>query len=1200
MTPSMVGLIITLVGALFLIFGILWGLIRGLKKSLFRGLWIFGLALIVFFVTPAISNALCNMDLSFLNIVIEGESVKSVFEAIKTILLKQESIADIINGNPSLLPLMEQVIVLAINVIVYPVFFWVAKIVTYPIWAIISAIVFKKRKTVVNGKHMLVKAKKHRIAGMALGLVSGIMVMVVTLMPVVGTINLAKKIDSLEYTASENGEGIITANVGAETMEYVDAYADSVLGKALKYTGIEYLTNSMYDFLATKKIDNQKVTLSRELELYVTLFNDLDNIQKTDFENLTQESMSLFLNSAENIVKKLFSSSLLKIAGKDLIPYAIGYLQENESFNSTMNSISIEEFKTLALESLDKFKETNVNELQLDVLNTIYVAKALNDGNILVPTINKELELKDYLPLFTDSVVDQVTKYMFKMPSVNKVYPKALDSTFIFLSKILEFDYTSKDYVESSFTQEDFANVLKGGFAVARSIDMDSEFYITKSSFKSTGKFMDTLKNLNVLQDGLFENLLDKLVEKAKGEIDKMDQSTDVKELIGKIIDKFETLIVDRQVLLETELEQYGILFDDVKETIDEFNAADKKQLVLGNYGKLLDKLNETKILKEIMPDVLETGWNSIKGGILEALNEFANLEPIATGIMDNIILVLENQHVKNPTVTSESNVQLSLEVEFREIQNLYAFIVDNMMHYFEEGGAGADGLQDDLFGETSTLAIDLGEEFDAIKTNLIVTPTVVRNLMAEIFTTVKDGLASNERAQKFIDDIVVNMKTFTTGVTWAEELEHIKTLANYARTDGFDINTVGVILDEVCQSKFIGFTLINDLIQEEIQAQYDNMDAAIKTTTSDAVIAGIKENIAKISSQKYEEEINYMLDFLDMIEDMNATGGMTYTEMGVLLDSFHNSQTISSVRPLIINYAIEDKLKVEDEESVIYAVLNKIKGNAANLTVRPNDTFYGRQFTGIDTIANLTFPTSKDEFTSESLGTIGTAFFNISNSYDYAMIYNLGDVVINEILDKIDYEDLDEVVESLRSNITNETDGIMVLNRKPADTSKLEQARTKYIACFTDLHALSDIYSNADGVSINVNTDASVIGGYLDQIDALTIVRDEDKDIANIILDKFKQYGEDTIRAKKNQKLEQIDQAMVDAPAEDVIYLKGRVEEVALEYTDNFNNITNNTKSTIANNETATYTEIFTTYINNLNTLITNVQAALDNVMPA
>ena len=44
----------------------------------------------------------------------------------------------------------------------------------------------------------------------------------------------------------------------------------------------------------------------------------------------------------------------------------------------------------------------------------------------------------------------------------------------------------------------------------------------------------------------------------------------------------------------------------------------------------------------------------------------------------------------------------------------------------------------------------------------------------------------------------------------------------------------------------------------------------------------------------------------------------------------------------------------------------------------------------------------------------------------------------------------------------------------------------------------VAEIYSNADGLSISTSTDASVIGGYLDQIDALTIVKDEDKDVAS------------------------------------------------------------------------------------------------------
>lgn len=1202
MTPSMVGLIFSIIGALFLIVGILWGLIRGLKKSLFRGLWIFGVALLTYFLTPVISNALCNIDISaFASITIEGEEVTTVFETIRNILLKQEQIVEIINENPSLLPLLQQVVVLIINVFVFPILFWATKIVTYPIWAIISAIVFKKKqKTVINGKHMLVKAKKHRLAGMALGLVAGIMVMVVTLMPVIGTINLIKKVDAVEYSASETGEGIISSNVDPEIMEFVDAYSDSILGTALKYSGIEYLSNSMYEFLSTKKIDDQKVTLSRELELYVNLYNDLYNIQKTDFENLTQDSMSIFLNSSENIVKRLFSSSLLKIAGKELIPYAVGFLEKNETFQEQVDSINIAVMKQLALDSLDKFRTTNVNELQQDVLNVIYMAKSLNDGNILVPTIKGELETKEYVNLFTDTVVDQVTKYMFKMPSLEKIYPMALDSAFIYLADVLEFDYTSKEYTGESLGQEDFANVLKGGLTVARSLDPDSEFYITKASFKSTGKFLDTLKDLDVLKDGVFENILSKVVDKAKEEINKSEQADNVKSLIGTIIDKFETLIVNRQVLLETELEEYGILFDDIKVTIEEFSTIDKKQLVLAKYGELLDKLNETEILKEIMPDILNTGWDSIKDGFLDALKDFANLEPIARSIMDNIILVLRNQHVTNPEITSDSNIQLSMEVEFAGIQNLYQFIVDNMMNYFEEGGAGADGLQDDLFGETSTLATDLGEQFDAIRDNLIVTPTVVRNLMAEVFTTVKDGLASNERAQKFIDDIVENMRTFTTGVTWKDELEHIKTLANYARTDGFDINTVGDVLDEVCESKFIGFTLINDMLQEEVQAKYDEMSIDVKNETSDTIIENIKLNVSTISSKIYTAEIDYMLDMIDMIDDINATGGLSYTDIGTKLDGFHDSFTISNVRPYMISYAIENKLKDETEGSVIYSVLTQIGENALAPIDRINATFYTRQFTGIETIANLTYPESKDDLTMASMTEIGTAFFNISNIYDYAMIYNLGEIVINELLDQIDYDDLLSIIDSLKSNITDATTGIMVTNRKPSDTSKVEAVKVKYVACFTDLYMLCDIYETVDGITINDSVNGAEVGGYLDTVDALSIIKEEDKDIALIIVDKFEQYGLDTIRAKKNSKLDEVDEVMPDGDASEIADFKNRIENAAMAYSTNFQEVVAATRTEINTRTTKTYSEIFATLATNMRSLFTNVDIAFETILPS
>lgn len=1200
MTPELIGLIVSIIGALFLFFGVIWGLIRGFKKSLFRGLWLFAIALIMFFVTPAISNAICGREISFLDIEVDGQHTKVIFEAIKLFLLKQEEIADLINNNPSLLPLLENLIVMAVNTVVFPIVFWIAKIITYPIWAIISAIVFKrKQKTVVNGKKLIVKYKKHRLSGMAIGLVAGAMVLVITFMPISGTINLLYKIDDLEYSKSENGEGIVTSMLGEETMGYIDSYSDSILGKALKYSGIEYISNSMYEFLSTKKIDDQKVTLSRELELYVTLYNDLNNIQTTDFNNLTKDSMSTFLNSSENIVKKLFSSSLLKIAGEDLIPYAIEFLENNESFNEQINSINSEELKELALESLSKFKTTNVNELQQDVLNIIYVAKALNDGDILVPTIYKELKSEDYIDLFTDSVVDQVTKYLFKMPSLNKIYPIALDTFFVFISDELCFDYTSRDYNENSLLQEDFANVIKGGLAVVRTIDKDSKYYITKSSFEATGKFLDILKNMNVLQDGMFDTIIDKSFEKGRDEIEKTDQSSNIKELLYIIVDEFENLIVGKETLLQNELKQYGVLFDDIKETVDEFNSSDKKELVLATYGRLLDKLNKTDLLMNIIPDIIEVGWGEIKDSFANATSELPNLSTVIDQIKDNILLVLENQNKSDPTISSPSNIQLSMETEFTQLQDFYDYIVDNILQYFEDGGAGINGLKDELFSEESNLVKSFGKQLDTMNTNLIITQDVLKDLMYEVFHSVKDDLSTETRVQKFIDDVVENMKNKNTYVKWEEELDYIKKLANYTK-DGYSMDTIGEILDQVYKSAFIGGTLINDLIQEEIQAQYDNMSETLKNETTDNIIKQIKLNISKISSGIYATEIDYMLDMLDMIE---SSGDMTYSALGAKLDSFNDSFTISNVRPMMIVYAIDEKLKNEEEDSIIYKVLTEIKTNLEeHFPVVISSTFYTTQFDGINGITDITYPTSKDDLTKELLESIGTKLFEVSDISVYPLIFNLGDIVMNEILDQADYEDLTDVVESLRNNILDETQGILIVNRKQTNLNAtgLAQLKTNYISCYTDLYELIDLYKEVDSMDTNEDASGKTIGDALDKVAGLSIViNNEDKTIARLVLDSFDTTIKDTIKAKAKEKRDEIndipDEQLSAEAKQDLI---SEINTIQTNYTSTFTSLLNESRIAVRDKTSDTsYVTIFTTLINNINDVIDDVDAAINSI---
>lgn len=1193
MTPQTINLICLGIGLAFLVFGMFWGIIRGFKKSLFRGLWLFAIALIMFFLTPTISKALCNMNLGFINISIQGQKCTSIYDTIYTLVMSQQNIADLISNNPSLLPLVEELIVLLINTFMFPILFWLAKIVTYPIWAIISAIVFKKKKIKVDGKKKVVKTKKYRFAGLIIGAVSGVMALAITLMPVNGTINLIREVDAIEYSAGEDGNGIVTTMFGKNNMEYIDAYTNSSLSKALKYTGITFMSNSMYEFLSTKKIDDQKVSLSEEIKLYVQLYNDFETIRKTDFQTIDKTNMSYFLNSSENLIKSLFSSKLIKIAGDDLITYAFNILEQNETFTNTLETISIAELKDLAKQSVEELKTSNVSTLQQDLLNVVYICKSLNDNDILVPTIHKTLQPLDYLNLVTDNVVDEVSRYMFKMPSVNKVYPVAVNKGLSYVARVLNFDYTETDYSNENLSQQDFANVVKGGLAVARTLNFDSAYYVTKASFEATGQFLDTIKNLNVLQNGVFDNIIEKLFDKGIEYLDKQNYDVKIKNLVTTVVDKVEELVITKTTLLKNEFKQYGILFDKVKTVINEFNSTAKDSLVLKTYGAILDELNKTNIFKEVVPDVIDTGWDYVKDKVAEALPQFTDLNTIIEKIKNNLVLVLRNQNKTNPDISSPSNIQLSLETEFLNLQRLYNFVCTNFLSYFKDSGTGLNGLTDDLFKEDNTLMVDLGKQLDYLTKNnqLIITNDVVRLIIAQTFKIAKGNIITDTRIETFVDDIIYNIETYTLKVTWEHELGYFKTLASGAKS-GIDLNTIGSVLDGVCESKYIGYDLINDLIKEQIQDKYDNLTSSIKNATTADIISNIKNNIGNISTKIYTQEIDYMLDMLDLIETFNSK---TYVQMGQALDAFNSSATISNVRKLMITYALDKKLEDTTLSNTMVTVLNTIKGNISLIPTSVSSTFYEEEFTALQTVTDLSYPANKNELTSTLLSDMGTKFYNISNT---KLSYNLGEVVMNIIFDYVEYADITEVLTSIKTRIAG-TNGILASNRLNTSLSSTEQStrQTNYIACFTELKSLMDIYDSVSSVSTSTDADANLIGGKLNDFANLSIVSGEDKTIANMILDDFNETITNEITAKKNNKITEIDSnSALDETQK--AELKAEVNAKATAYQTQFESFITEAKSSI-NDKTSSdsYVTIFQTLITKINALISTIDEDFNGV---
>ena len=72
MDASLIALIYSVLISLFIIFGIFWGLIRGFKKTLFRGIFLVVSAVLVFGITRLVSSAFANMDITWMNINVNG------------------------------------------------------------------------------------------------------------------------------------------------------------------------------------------------------------------------------------------------------------------------------------------------------------------------------------------------------------------------------------------------------------------------------------------------------------------------------------------------------------------------------------------------------------------------------------------------------------------------------------------------------------------------------------------------------------------------------------------------------------------------------------------------------------------------------------------------------------------------------------------------------------------------------------------------------------------------------------------------------------------------------------------------------------------------------------------------------------------------------------------------------------------------
>ena len=167
MSSSAIAWIVSIFFILILVAGFFIGFWRGLKRSTANLIIAVVGAIVAFFITPPITNAIMGITVQ-----VDGSSV-TLGQAIVESIKNNQEIAVIIDRNPSLELFFERLPSALANVLVFIVVTALVELVLYIIYKIIAMTALKYKED----------EKKHRVWGGAVGLVKTFLLTIFAFMP---------------------------------------------------------------------------------------------------------------------------------------------------------------------------------------------------------------------------------------------------------------------------------------------------------------------------------------------------------------------------------------------------------------------------------------------------------------------------------------------------------------------------------------------------------------------------------------------------------------------------------------------------------------------------------------------------------------------------------------------------------------------------------------------------------------------------------------------------------------------------------------------------------------------------------------------------------------------------------------------------------------------------------------------------------
>ena len=931
-------IVLNVIFGLCLIFGFLWGLKRGLKKSLTRLIFIAGCLLLAFFIAMPVTNALLTMDISGIVTLSDenGNIYHSIDELItNTVCSISPDIEEAYNASASLRALIDSLPKMIMQCVIFVILFWLLKIITWPIFAIIAKCIWGKKKkskeekeqekqetrNVSNGKVIQngyvtppepLPPKKHRWCGSLVGVVQGFMIAFFTMIPfagvasIINTLTKAEPVTTASSQESTNNQleslnKMITDAMGQDVVDALTAYDKSFLGVICGLTGVDDLA---FDLQSSAKIGNNTTNLRKEIKTLTNAYNEFQKIKSFDLATLDFDTL-------QKLADSLFNSPALTNIADELVPYYVNKILDDPNVEID------KDLKAFLVLYVDTYNTPKMAELKNDIDSIIIAMKLIQENDILAL---KELNVKNLIEILEDDGENTPIKDILTALTGSTTLQKVLQTSVNFGLDMLSEELTKVN--ESPITVEhakfkninwneiddEISTILNNLIDLYKEYDIEenTQQKIDNVNIVNIGKTLDIFKSSTLLEEA-YQNSLTALnqVNKYSKYINFNALKTDLNftnefTYIQNIVDGLITVdalcyITDQSIDLEVFLTRLG------KEVTNELTCIDV----------LVNNLVESTMLKSSAPRTLNV-------------------------LYEQEILPILNPPIQSLDKIDENNINWNNEK--LALKTILNFMSKNAPYFI-----------DAIDAESILRNVNLdnfGISLDSMKNSKLLYP-LYRGLI--------DYAKQDKSIQKYIETEKITLDT-----NWTEELAKLKLVFDELKTSGlFDtlfvsdgvnqalniIKNDETLMENIIDKAFdsvivqssieILVNLLQDLIEDALNVQIEDTDIDIDNFKNNieskkTEFSNIINNIAVVASPIMQEDFdldvfaNNLTDFANAFELLQVSVEFKNIYNGILTYLINNE----SINEVIDFSVVGDNFDYTGEFETIGKIITILKDN--------------------------------------------------------------------------------------------------------------------------------------------------------------------------------------------------------------------------------------------------------------------------------